>query len=90
MPRTRATPKASLDAMRDEQTAAAILDALRRHDCYRREAARDLGRSEAWLYDRIRRLGLGDRVRRLEREAGRRTWAPGRPKRANPDKTRGS
>ena len=63
----------------ERATAEAILEAMARSDCYRDRAARLLGRSESWLYKQIADLELSDEVRRLERRAGRRTWAPGRP-----------
>lgn len=74
MPR-RTTIEAAEDAARRD----AIVQALEKADAVREEAARILGRSPAWLYRELRRLKLEREVRRIERRAGRRTWAPGRP-----------
>jgi len=69
----------TIDAAEDAARRAAILLALEETDAVREAAARRLGRSEAWLYRELRRLNLDREVRRIERRAGRRTWAPGRP-----------
>lgn len=63
---------------RDTATRNAILEAMRATGAVRADAARKLGRSLAWLYVELRRLGMADEVRQIERAAGRRTWAPGR------------
>lgn len=69
----------TIDAAEDAARREAIIRALEETDAVRELAAKRLGRSPAWLYRELRRLKLEREVRRIERRAGRRTWAPGRP-----------
>jgi DNA-binding NtrC family response regulator len=69
----------TLAQARDAADKQAVLAALRKHEGRRDLAAGELQISERYLYSLIRRHKLDRDLRAIEREAGRKTWAPGRP-----------